>query len=878
MEVQYIGERLWAGQLGNAFIALAFAGGLLSVFSYWQDFKSRPEGWTSWKKLARMGFALHAFSIISIFVLLLFMLFNHYFEYYYVWQHSNKQMILKYIFSCLWEGQEGSFLLWMFWHIVLGTILIFSSKEWESGVLFVVGLVQLFLVSMIMGIVVELPGDLVYKIGSNPFTLLREHPDMMDMPFVKIPTYIQSIDGRGLNPLLQNYWMTIHPPTLFLGFASTVVPFAYAMAGLWQKKYNEWLKPALPWAFFGVMILGTGILMGGAWAYEALSFGGFWAWDPVENASLVPWLTLVGGAHLMLIHKNKGVSLFIAFFLIVNTFVLVLYSTFLTRSGVLGNASVHAFTDLGMTGQLLLYLFFFMWLPVVASTANQNIRNIYTSVSLLILTATAIFGFTTTMIVVYIVFGIVSFSLFVFNGIKYFPSSETEETFSSREMWMFIGALVLFISAGQIIFETSKPAFGKAFGDVALLNNFFPKNLAPASNAIEIYNFWQIIFASILTVLMAVGQYFSYKTTDMKRFSRNLLLSLFSTVILTAILSFTFNLSSNPAYQVLVFLSIFTVAANIDFAIRFARLNWRLIGPSVAHIGFAFVLAGAVISAGYKKIISANSAESINLEMLSKDFRNNENILLHKGDTVPMGDYKVVYQSDSISGINVYCVVDYFSTNGTHAFTLYPRIQTNPRMGNVAEPSTKHYIGKDIYTHITFIDPQKLKKAMNPQAVAQKEESTDELVEIAHEQIAEGDTLFATNGFVIFENLVPISKIDTTASPEDVEIKLKGVFRVMDLKGNDFRIEPLVSITEKRLESFAAMNEETGIKVNIDNIIPENKKIEVTVTEVKNARNDFIILQAIVFPGINILWLGCILMALGTFMAILKRIIPKKTM
>jgi cytochrome c-type biogenesis protein CcmF len=119
--------------------------------------------------------------------------------------------------------------------------------------------------------------------------------------------------------------MTIHPPTLFLGFASTIIPFAYAIAGLWRKDFQGWMKPAIPYAFFGVMILGTGILMGGAWAYEALGFGGFWAWDPVENASLVPWITFVAGGHVMLINKNKGQSITTAFFLIFITFINIYY-------------------------------------------------------------------------------------------------------------------------------------------------------------------------------------------------------------------------------------------------------------------------------------------------------------------------------------------------------------------------------------------------------------------------------------------------------------------------------------------------------------------------------------------------------------------------
>lgn len=111
---------------------------------------------------------------------------------------------------------------------------------------------------------------------------------------------------------------------------------------------------------FGVMILGTGILMGGAWAYEALGFGGFWAWDPVENASLVPWLTLVGGAHLLLINRRKPTSAFTTLLLILSSFILVLYSTFLTRSGVLGDSSVHSFVDSGILAQLLVYLLFFV--------------------------------------------------------------------------------------------------------------------------------------------------------------------------------------------------------------------------------------------------------------------------------------------------------------------------------------------------------------------------------------------------------------------------------------------------------------------------------------------------------------------------------------
>jgi cytochrome c-type biogenesis protein CcmF len=135
------------------------------------------------------------------------------------------------------------------------------------------------------------------KAGSNPFMLLRNSgvldnaPVFYDMNGAMRQDYLSLIkDGNDLNPLLQNYWMVIHPPVLFLGFASTVIPFAFAIGGLWTKRFTEWTKAALPWALFSAAVLGLGIMMGAAWAYESLNFGGYWAWDPVENASLVPWL------------------------------------------------------------------------------------------------------------------------------------------------------------------------------------------------------------------------------------------------------------------------------------------------------------------------------------------------------------------------------------------------------------------------------------------------------------------------------------------------------------------------------------------------------------------------------------------------------------
>src|SRR5690606_22423412 len=146
---------------------------------------------------------------------------------------------------------------------------------------------------------------------------------------------------------LQNYWMVIHPPVLFFGFALTLFPFAYAIAALWKNDYKSMIKPLLRWSVAATGMLGLGIMMGGAWAYESLNFGGYWAWDPVENASLVPWMILISALHTLLIYKSTGRSIKITLIFFVLAFLFVWYSTFLTRTGVLGDTSVHSFTGEG---------------------------------------------------------------------------------------------------------------------------------------------------------------------------------------------------------------------------------------------------------------------------------------------------------------------------------------------------------------------------------------------------------------------------------------------------------------------------------------------------------------------------------------------------
>lgn len=801
--MEYLNEHVGIGKIGNIFVILSFVFALLSSISYF--FAARiNEDTASWKRIARISFRIHGLSVIGIVGTLFVMLYSHYFEYEYVWHHSSKAMPMRYILSCFWEGQEGSFLLWTFWHVFIGLILQRSAKTFEAPVMSIVALVQAFLGSMLLGIFV-----FEHRIGSNPFTvLLRNHPDFANIPLFQNAHYLDKLDGRGLNPLLQNYWMTIHPPTLFLGFALTVVPFAYAIAGLWQKRYSEWIKPALPWAFFGVAVLGIGILMGGAWAYEALSFGGFWAWDPVENASLVPWLTLVGTAHLLLINKTNAQSLLAAFFLAILTFVLILYSTFLTRSGILGDSSVHAFTDLGMSGQLLLYLFFFLALGIVLLIINW----------------------------------------------KHFPKHAEEESIWSREFWMFVGAIVLLVSSFQIMFYTSMPVW----------NKLFDLHKAPAKDVITFYNNWQLPFAFITTLLIAVGQYFKYKNTELKWFLKKIAVPFIISLVISIAIMFALNFDQ-AYFSILLFSSVFAAIANANYFVMVIRGKILKAGASIAHIGFALVMLGVLISTSKKEIISRNTS-SKSVESLGETFSNDANIILTQGDTLPMGKYMVTYKGKRIEGIHIMYDVDYFTRddkgNLKKEFSLAPVVQTNPMMGNVAEPDTRHFASFDVYTHVTYADLS----TSNPMNGAEK----DEYDAPKTGTLSRGDSIYASNAVIIFDSLT--TKVDKTLYHlEENDIVVQAHLTVMDLK-TSYQAKPLYIIHENMVQPYEEKVDALGLKLMFVKLNPQNGKVDIAVQEKKSNKRDFIVMQALVFPYINILWLGAIIMAIGSLLSIVERL------
>ncbi len=811
--MQFEGEHLLPGQIGHFFVLLAFLASILSTVAFFTaGRKTLPPEKTSWLRFGRIAFLIQFISAAVIFAIIFYICANHYFEYMYAYKHASKELAAKYLLACIWEGQEGSFLLWAIWHSILGLFIMANAKDWEAPVMMVISLAQVFLLMMLLGIYV---GDV--RLGSSPFTLTRNE---IAGPIFSQANYLTFIkDGVGLNVLLRNYWMVIHPPILFLGFASTIIPFAYAFAGLQTKRFGDWVTPALPWALFSACVLGVGIMMGGKWAYESLSFGGYWAWDPVENASLVPWLILIAGMHTMVIYKATGHSLKASYLFAFLCFIFILYSTFLTRTGVLGDTSVHAFTDAGKAINVMIFLF-------VAS---------FTLPSLLML---------------------------VFN-LKKIPSEAKEENINSREFWMFIGALVLFLSAIFIIAKTSVPVYNKIFGT----------SIAPPENVEFSYNKVIILVAIIIGLLSAVTQYFKYRKTASGKILKKIAAPTLVAAIVTALLTIFYPLTYYKmgagflgAAYVALFASIFSVIANATYIWTGLKGKLKSAGGSVAHLGFALMIVGILISSSNKEIISDSRANGINLQISGKDPMTKEqdnpteNLTLIRQVPVTMGPYEVTYLRDSAGfekGRLFYELQFHRKDPKTQelkeSFTLIPDVYIMKDNNMSSNPDTKSYLTKDVFTYISY--------AIN-------KDQNEDTAEFKIKEMAVGDTGFYSNGMFVL-NHVEKNPVTKKYNFKTTDAALMADITFISKDSLHFNATPLIEVDQYGVNQVDDTLYAQNLYVKFAGV-SDGQKIKIGIKE-SDKLIEYITLKAYIFPYINLVWLGLIIMALGIVMSAIKR-------
>jgi cytochrome c-type biogenesis protein CcmF len=801
--MNYIGEHLFPGQFGHFLVILSLVASLVATIAYFKSTNAKTLALAaSWKKIARTAFIIDAFSVFSIIATIVAIISNHYYEYHYAWNHSDRSLEAKYLLSSTWEGQEGSFLLCNVWHAILGLIIIPTAKKWEAPVMTVISFAQLCLATMIMGVYIA-----EIKVGSSPFLLTRhvfpeigERANYMSLPALQ--------DGMGLNQLLQNYWMTIHPPITFLGFASTTVPFAFAIAGLWTRDYSGWTKKALPWTIFSVAILGTGIMMGAMWAYESLSFGGFWAWDPVENASLVPWLFMVAGLHTQVIYNSTGHSLRATYMFLLLGFLFILYSTYLTRSGDLQDTSVHAFVATDMVWQLRSWL----------------VLNAGLSLALL------------------------------FARFKKIPHIVKEESTYSREFWMFIGSLVLLLSGVSIIVPTSFP----------LINKIFGTNWAIGEDVEFAYNRIQIFVAIVLGVLTAVTQYLKYKNTDKKSFWKNILIPTGIALLATLAIGFFGGINYNKygigflaAIHLGVFAALYTVVANAAYIKTGLKGKLKAAGASVAHIGFGMMLLGILITSSNKEILSINLNNPLNFGPES-EIKGTENLTLFQGIRTDMGKYWVTYNGDSVIKHEkmTYFRIDMEDKKTNEQFTLYPDIikATKGQEGFSANPDSRHYWNKDIFIYVN--------------ASSNLAEGRDTAAFKKH-AVKLGDTVKYSGGYIVLDS-VTVNPRNKRFDFKATDTALMANLRIATNDSQTLTAHPVYYIHNNESKHIIDTLYSQGLALGLTRVV-DSQHLEISVKE-SSRMTPYIALKVIKFPFINLLWLGTVIMIVGTVMAIWRRV------
>lgn len=569
--------------IGNIFLTLALLAGVFSVIMYYMTYK----GYQNTLQLARIGYHATAIMVLSASAMLLHAILTHQYQYKYVYNYSNSDLPIGLLISTFYAGQEGSFMLWVLFTAIIGLILLdYTSKrgELEQRVMMIFGLALTFLLVM------------VNPLLKSPFHYIWSQPDFIELAsinpaflnlqalqnfifsdpqsgkqFMQVSRELQAvlvsnnipldnfiIHGKGLNPLLQNFWMQIHPPILFVGFAMSAVPFAFALSALIKNEYKDWIKQSLPWLLSGTMVLGLAIMLGGYWAYGVLGWGGYWGWDPVENSSLVPWIIGVASIHTFLVQKKTqekdGGSRFVKTNLILSIlyFILVLYSTFLTRSGILGDASVHSFVDPGMTVYLFLVLFLGIFLVIGL--------------------------------------GMVAYRW------KYLTENFTfEENVLSRELALFTGSVALIASAIIILVGTSAPIFGQTV-------------------ELKFYNELNLPIAIIIGLLNGLSLLLKWKFSESKDIWKQSRFSVAAALLLTIVI-FLFSGVADIMLVVLTFSSAFALFVNGEIAYKIFKGKKSYLGAYVAHIGIALFLIGVVATGGYTQSehVDLVKGESVNV-------------------------------------------------------------------------------------------------------------------------------------------------------------------------------------------------------------------------------------------------------------------------
>lgn len=735
---------------GKILIYIAFASAVLSMGLFFFTHLGKLQ----YQKAARLLFHVSAISIIALSAFMLYLILTHQFQYAYVWEYSNRDLPLSLLISTFYAGQEGSFMLWTLFTAVIGIFLlnyVSKGQRMEPQVMTIYTLVLGFL-----GLILVL---------KTPFTYIWEmFPGEAKVGFMPE-------DGRGLNPLLQNFWMAIHPPILFIGFASLAVPFSFAVAALIKNKYQQWISIAAPWLLFSSGILGLGIMMGGYWAYGILGWGGYWGWDPVENSSLVPWIISVAAVHTMIAQRKTGGYIKTNIILSILAFLLVLYSTFLTRSGILGDASVHSFSEPGAEVYWALIIFVGSFLLIAVAAILLRIKEL--------------------------------------SALKRHSTQ-----FLTRETALFIGAMLLCVSALIIFIGTSTPIISKN------------------TVAVDFYNQWNLPIAILISFLTGFSIFLQWKTTPMNVFLKKLSIHLIITHI--GVLVLFFMGVRDFMILLLGFSSLLTVSVNVQILIKIILQGNLKFGAALGHIGIALLFLGVIGSSKYSEeeniempVGVPKTAFGYTLTFLGPERFEDKN---NKADSKYM-NVRVEKDNKEV----ILKPVQYMNTIGN---------------GYSMEPDIANFATKDLY--------------LSPKNYSQGE-FVHKLIDMKKGDKAEfGGVEFQ---FIDFSN--------KGANMKGGNAPVGAILKVTDGKNVD-TIIPTVQMGQGNPKyTPGQINSKPNYFFYLEkmNLSGENPTASIYVEDSSlKASEEKLVLSVSIKPFINVLWAGTVILVLGFFFAVYKRI------
>ncbi|PLX25393.1 MAG: hypothetical protein C0600_12030 [Ignavibacteria bacterium] len=853
------------GLIGNAAIIIGFVASVVGMITYF-----RSVGNPRIIGVARTGF--HA-SVIAVFIasaLLMILIVKHQFQFHYIWAYSSRELPLGLLMSTFYAGQEGSFLLWTLMVAVVGIVLLIYTQRHDN---------EREVMGVYTGILAFL---LLLLIVKNPFTLIEGGA---------LPE-----DGRGLNPLLQNFWMQIHPPILFLGFAAMAPPFALALGALMRKKYQAWVVSSLPWVVGGSALLGLGIALGGFWAYETLGWGGWWGWDPVENASLIPWLVSVALIHTMVTQKRtRGLNL-TNFLLAILAFVLVLYSTFLTRSGVLGDASVHSFVDPGRFSFTLLVLFMFAFTDVGLALLFGRFTKwgkalferfqgwkLYSVLYLIVIgPSIPIFAqvsgdlvpvFTEMinaanpiMLLVYypmlwiahllniasylwlpaliIKIGLIGYT---FTGRLHSTKEYDSFALMSRETWLGLGSAVIGVLTFIVLVGTSMPIIPQfmvdGFNSVLGLINDITGGSYSLGNTVDpsFYDAMGLPLAILMSIMTGITLLLMWVSTKPHAFLQKIWLPLALTVVFT-LLSIFWGGVHDLGMILLAFSAFFSLFSNAVIGYRILRGNPKFSGAYIAHIGIAMMLLGIIGSGFYSE---SNSIE------------------LRQGDPVEWKGYRFTYTGFETfwNGERYYFKVQLDDAATGDQLDEVKTIMFVSDWGGQEQvnrnPGIATFLTRDVY-----IEPQALFEA-DPEGGKRF-------------AFIKGQTYEYGGYRVTFEDFA----MNNTQSSESFNIG--GIFRVDKYGASSQELSSSRTTGPDGVQSIPGVVADGDLQIEVLGMQPNQDNLEMSQIEVrmknpniavdKNDLRETLVVQASLKPFISFVWAGIIIMLIGFVVARSRRL------